>query len=279
MSETQTFPISSWKSRLARPTLWGGLASVVLLLALTCVRYEIFAVPDAPPSSKWSESLLPETLPLQNVPVVVASKDNRDGSRTVTVANQGATALAYFGHGRSSIIWLQELEEGREWIPAGGWSGCGMGIEEFELAPGDQVELTVEFQDLRRERMLGAFAEQDTERSGFVVLASEGPGVSLNIEMLILLACTGYAAFMLWLGVRVVNRRERWAKWTAAGLAWFSILYPLAYGPAYFAVESGRLPDWAAVLIMRPFAPLLLVAQQNVSAMEFLHWYARFWVS
>jgi hypothetical protein len=38
--------------------------------------------------------------------------------------------------------------------------------------------------------------------------------------MMILIAVLAFAfaAFCVWLTVRIVNRRERWAKWTAAGL-------------------------------------------------------------
>jgi hypothetical protein len=35
-----------------------------------------------------------------------------------------------------------------------------------------------------------------------------------------------FAAFCVWLGVRIINRRERWAKWTLAGLM---VNVPLLY--------------------------------------------------
>jgi len=39
-------------------------------------------------------------------------------------------------------------------------------------------------------------------------------------------------AFMVWLIVRAINRRERWAKWTAVIVVLVSpVLYLLAYGP------------------------------------------------
>ena len=41
------------------------------------------------------------------------------------------------------------------------------------------------------------------------------------------------AAFVVWLGVRIFNRRERWAKRTAVGLALgLPVLYVLSIGPA-----------------------------------------------
>jgi hypothetical protein len=39
-----------------------------------------------------------------------------------------------------------------------------------------------------------------------------------------------FVAFCLWLTVRVVNRRERWAKWTlVAALVFAALLPPLLY--------------------------------------------------
>jgi hypothetical protein len=39
-----------------------------------------------------------------------------------------------------------------------------------------------------------------------------------------------FAAFCVWLVVRIINRRERWAKGVAIGLV--VVLYPLSFGPA-----------------------------------------------
>lgn len=40
-----------------------------------------------------------------------------------------------------------------------------------------------------------------------------------------------YAAVAVWLTVRIINRRERWAKRTAAALVGLSVLYVLSSGP------------------------------------------------
>ena len=53
--------------------------------------------------------------------------------------------------------------------------------------------------------------------------------------MTILFASLGvaFAGFCVWLGVRIVNRRERWAKWTlAAVIVGLPVLYVLSFGPA-----------------------------------------------
>lgn len=47
-----------------------------------------------------------------------------------------------------------------------------------------------------------------------------------------------FAAFAVWLFVRIVNRRERWAKWTALAIG-LPMLYLLGIGPvARFARDS-----------------------------------------
>ncbi len=40
-----------------------------------------------------------------------------------------------------------------------------------------------------------------------------------------------FASIALWLGVRICNRRERWAKWAAVGLVATPVLYAISSGP------------------------------------------------
>ncbi|HEY2251160.1 MAG TPA: hypothetical protein VGH74_08875, partial [Planctomycetaceae bacterium] len=41
-----------------------------------------------------------------------------------------------------------------------------------------------------------------------------------------------FVAFCVWLTVRIVNRRQRWAKWTLATVVGFPVLYVASFGPA-----------------------------------------------
>ena len=41
-----------------------------------------------------------------------------------------------------------------------------------------------------------------------------------------------FVAFCVWLTVRIVNRRELWAKWTAAIVLGLPVLYIVSLGPA-----------------------------------------------
>src|SRR5262245_54617373 len=52
-------------------------------------------------------------------------------------------------------------------------------------------------------------------------------------------------AFCVWLTVRIVSRRERWAKWTLAAVACLPVLYLASFGPACWVVSRtnrGALP-------------------------------------
>jgi len=51
-----------------------------------------------------------------------------------------------------------------------------------------------------------------------------------------------FAAFCVWLAVRIVNRRERWAKWTAAGLlVGLPLVYIGSFGLACWITASPRI--------------------------------------
>ena len=51
-------------------------------------------------------------------------------------------------------------------------------------------------------------------------------------EILFAVAGISVAAFGIWLTVRIINRRERWARRTAAALVVVLVVYPLSFGPA-----------------------------------------------
>src|SRR5947207_1915294 len=72
--------------------------------------------------------------------------------------------------------------------------------------------------------------------------------------MTIVLSVLGVAlvAFCIWLAVRIVNRRERWAKWTAAGIfIALPVLYVGSFGPACWIVAAdGRHPAALPILYL-----------------------------
>ena len=44
-----------------------------------------------------------------------------------------------------------------------------------------------------------------------------------------------FAAFCVWLMVRIVNQREQWAKWTLAVVVSLPVLYVASFGPVVWA--------------------------------------------
>jgi hypothetical protein len=64
-----------------------------------------------------------------------------------------------------------------------------------------------------------------------------------------------YAALCVWLTVRIVNRRERWAKWMAVVVV-VAALYVLGFGPACWAVGRGSWKAEHAAVLFRPLAVL-----------------------
>src|SRR5579863_4997533 len=52
----------------------------------------------------------------------------------------------------------------------------------------------------------------------------------MNILLAVLAA--PFAAICVWLMVRIVNRRERWAKWTLVAALAIPLLYVASFGPA-----------------------------------------------
>jgi len=56
-----------------------------------------------------------------------------------------------------------------------------------------------------------------------------------------------FAAFCVWLTVRIVNRKEGWVKWMLATVIGLPVLYVASFGPACWIVsrqgtEEGRIP-------------------------------------
>lgn len=73
-----------------------------------------------------------------------------------------------------------------------------------------------------------------------------------------------FAAVCVWLTVRIVNRRERWAKWTLAAVLSLPVLYVASFGPACW-ISSKMLDieddsDIEAKTVSVLYRPLLRLA-------------------
>jgi hypothetical protein len=61
------------------------------------------------------------------------------------------------------------------------------------------------------------------------------------MSQVLLVLGVAFAAFCVWLTVRIVNRRERWARRTALAMACLPILYVLSFGPACWMAATPRV--------------------------------------
>ena len=94
--------------------------------------------------------------------------------------------------------------------------------------------------------------------------------------MAVALAIFGIAfvVFCVWLTVRIVNRRERWAKRTLAAVVGLPVLYVASFGPvcwAYSRVPKGE--EWEAPDYI--YAPILRVWRFDHRIIpDAIEWYA-----
>jgi hypothetical protein len=83
-----------------------------------------------------------------------------------------------------------------------------------------------------------------------------------------------FAAFCLWLAVRIYNRRELWAKRTAVGVC-VALVYPLSFGPACWFCS--RLGIWADKIpvVYRPMVAALSIEDGHWPNLKFLQSHAQ----
>jgi len=93
--------------------------------------------------------------------------------------------------------------------------------------------------------------------------ASAGRGRIAGMALLLLLAAS-FAASCIWLTVRVVNQRERWAKRTLAGLiVGMPLMYVLSFGPAcWLTARPLRVAPEPAMIV---YYPLVDIAHRSAS--------------
>src|SRR6478752_3435066 len=74
------------------------------------------------------------------------------------------------------------------------------------------------------------------------------PGMGLALTIF----GVAFAAFCVWLTVRIVNRQERWAKSTLAVVVGLPVLYVASFGPACWINERYDVGTNAISIVYRP---------------------------
>jgi len=79
------------------------------------------------------------------------------------------------------------------------------------------------------------------------------------MSMVLSVLGVAFATFCVWLTVRIVNRRERWAKWTAVGLlVGVPLFYVGSFGPVCWMTATPRVAGTSDVprMWMRFYFPI-----------------------
>jgi hypothetical protein len=102
------------------------------------------------------------------------------------------------------------------------------------------------------------------------------------MSILLLALGVAYAAFCVCFTVRIVNRKERWAKWTIAVVVGVPVLYVLSVGPAtwiyrrHYKAEPQSLPSEGA--LARAYVPLKWVSDGAPKSVgDSIRWYIGLW--
>ncbi len=96
-----------------------------------------------------------------------------------------------------------------------------------------------------------------------------------DMDLALMTAGIAFAASCVWLGVRIFNRRERWAKRTAAGLLiGLPLLYVVSLGPACWITSRINSGNAALSTIYRPIIWIWNRSPDHGSLSNALHWYS-----
>ncbi len=85
-----------------------------------------------------------------------------------------------------------------------------------------------------------------------------------------------YSAGCIWLSVRILNRRERWAKWTLATTLSIPVLYMLSFLPLFWLETHGYISlDSGVGEVCRAYAsPVRVIYDSGPQTLRnALNWY------
>lgn len=88
---------------------------------------------------------------------------------------------------------------------------------------------------------------------------------------LLSILAVAFAALCVWLIVRIVNRRERWAKWALAGVVGLPALYVASFGPASWFSSRTHIGIFT---VPRVYHPILATLSDKGSVGNAVRWYA-----
>jgi hypothetical protein len=109
-------------------------------------------------------------------------------------------------------------------------------------------------------------------------LAAHHSGSLPIMAVLVLSLGITYAAVCVWLAVRIVKRRERWAKLSLAAVVSLPVLYVLSIGPVAWLNTRHRMPESVSRAIKHAHDPIdWLMAHSPKPFDNAIRWYAQLW--
>ena len=98
------------------------------------------------------------------------------------------------------------------------------------------------------------------------------------MTIILSILAVAFAAFCVWLMVRIVNRRERWAKWTAAVVVSMMLLYVPSVTPVSWFVNQESCPGWVGDAATGLYYPVLWTSEFGPQPFQdAMDWYADLW--
>src|SRR5262249_13363963 len=80
-----------------------------------------------------------------------------------------------------------------------------------------------------------------------------------------------FAAICIWLTVRIINRRERWAQWTLAMVIGVPVIYVASFGPAFWLTSQVYIGRDTPHRILIAFLPIIRTFEKDPGG-HFKHW-------
>jgi hypothetical protein len=98
-----------------------------------------------------------------------------------------------------------------------------------------------------------------------------------SLPVLLPILAVSVAALCVWLTVRILNRKERWAKWTLVTVVGLPVLYVASIGPWFWLDSSGRLSP-SLVWMNQTYDPIHWIAERSTWANDALSAYLSLWL-
>ena len=96
------------------------------------------------------------------------------------------------------------------------------------------------------------------------------------IEMTLMATGVAFAALCVWFGVRIINRRERWAKWALAVTLSLPVVYVFGFGPACWLASENKMSPAVGRAACRFYGPLLsyVLQSEETWSVRALYWWS-----